>query len=700
VAYDASISRLAASLTLLALAACGDDTEVVVDAGGADGGADALPSVAPPEIPWLEDGISPVMFTPCPEGWREVVDEDGVTTCDPYPDGEPDDCAFGEAHFVGEPNCRPIGDPCPAGDFATDLPTDGPIVHVNPAATAPGDGSLAAPYASLSEVSFTALAAGTTVALAKGTYEGTLALKAGVQVVGACVAETILTGVDAPVAAVIQVTTTGEPAGVRNVAIVGPSRNGASIRDGRSLFLEGVLIERAHGHGLYLSDPSTSATARSVVVRDTQSEAGGYGRGITVQSGARLEASDLLLLGNHESGLGIGLEGSEAVVTSAAVLDTQPLVDGSYGRGIGVQAGARFEGTEILVAHNHDTGMFIQDPDTEVVLVDAVVRDTLPRGYDDEWGRGLSVEDGASIDATRLLVTRTTDVGLFIGFEGTRATLTDTAILHTEAQRSDLNRGEAMDVQAGANLVANRLLVAHSTYLGMYVSDSDVVLNDAAVVDTRPAEVDGDYGNGIQVWEGATFRASRILISDSHNGGLLSSDLGSQVILTDAVVRNTKPRAYDSLFGMPLRAQARGRLTGERVAVEGGYEVGVFSTDDSTIELSDVSISDIRRSACECPERGFGHAVAAVSGTVRLNHFAVSDAETCGLFVGRLPLLIGTPSLDVESGVVERTSIGACIQVEPYDLDRLRRDVVYRDNEGNLESTMLPVPEPPESIAP
>ena len=131
--------------------------------------------VTPPDIPWLADGVPPIAIAPCPAGWREV-DEEGVITCDPYPEGGPMACAAGEAHFPGDPACTVVGAECPSGDFAIDLPEPGSVVYVRASAAGGGDGSVSTPYSSLAEVPWTALSAGTTVALAKGTYPGVLPL--------------------------------------------------------------------------------------------------------------------------------------------------------------------------------------------------------------------------------------------------------------------------------------------------------------------------------------------------------------------------------------------------------------------------------------------------------------------------------------------------------------------------------------------
>jgi hypothetical protein len=47
---------------------------------------------------------------------------------------------------------------------------------------------------------------------------------------------------------------------------------------------------------------------------------------------------------------------------------------------------------------------------------------------------------------------------------------------------------------------------------------------------------------------------------------------------------------------------------------------------------------------------------------------------------------------------VAESAIGACVQVEGYDLSRLMTDVSYRDNGANLQATSLPVPEPLEEV--
>ncbi|MCZ7681308.1 MAG: DUF1565 domain-containing protein [Sandaracinaceae bacterium] len=181
-----------AALTL-ALAACGGT------AGGADAGTDAPalrdagPTLAPasPNIPWLADGVPPIApptFTPCPEGWREVTDESGPTRCDPYPsEGARTDCPEGQAHFPGEPSCAPISGECAADGW----PAGGgePTLHVRAGAAPGGDGSRAAPLATIADALARA-AEGSVIAIASGTYEEVLRITSRVTLRGACASGT------------------------------------------------------------------------------------------------------------------------------------------------------------------------------------------------------------------------------------------------------------------------------------------------------------------------------------------------------------------------------------------------------------------------------------------------------------------------------------------------------------------------------
>jgi len=668
------------------LTACGGDDVgpadgAVLDAES-DGGLD-VPNVAPPDIPWLDDGVPPLMFTPCPEGWREVT-EAGVTTCDPYPEGGPSECAFGEAHFVGEPGCRPVGDPCPAGDWPAELPSDDSVVFVQAGASG-GDGSRSAPFGRLDEVPWGVRGTGWTVALAKGSYEGVLPLRAGVQVIGACVAETHLSGIGLPVSGVLMVTSRGEPASVRNLSIVDAPQFGVDVADGGALSLLGVAIVRATGVGLRVSDGASEVEATDVLVEGTRPFADGrLGQGVDIRA-ARFVGTRLVVAANHAVGLG-GRSGANVTLTDVAVAGTESQqFDATYGDGVTALGGTQLAATRLWVAGNRTTGVVARGSST-ITLADAVVRDTRAQERDGNYGSGLFVGDGAHLEATRLLASHNRMAGV-LALDGGSITLSDVVVHDTQGQERDGTLGRGIGVQS-SRLEATRLLVSDNRDAGIFIAepDSRATLTDVVVRDTD--------GGGLIAQSGVRLEVTRLLVSGSRHVGVLASSTTGTI--TDAVVRDTRNRLSDGALGYGFSVQYDGDIEASRLRLATSCEVGLF-VGAATFRGSDVEIEHVSRAACDGGERMYGYGAAVFDATATLERFAIRQAETCGLFVVNVR---ADAALDVRHGVVEGSAIGACVQVEGYDLDRLTEDVLYRDNDANLEATMLPVPELPLPFGP
>ncbi|RLB45629.1 MAG: hypothetical protein DRJ42_29520 [Deltaproteobacteria bacterium] len=650
------VSR-ALGAALVVVIGCGDDPSAP-DSGAPDGELDSGSDsgVPGPNIPWLAEGVPPIMLAPCPEGWREVT-VNGVSECDPYPEAGPATCEAGEAHFPGESGCRPIGEACPTGDYADSLPTppptDGSVIYVKAGAAAGGDGSYAMPYGALSEIRWTWLSPGATVALAKGTYEGTLHVKEGVRIVGACVRETRVTGDTDPDSSVATTINGVGEARVENLTIGGAAQEGLRTTGGHSITLEGVLVERTRGVGIAIANPDSVVTLRDAVIRDTQPRAGddGFGQGINIQSGAQLSATRLLVQSNRTTGILAAHDATTVNLTDSVVRDTQPQAsDGGFGTGIAIQYGAQLSATRLLVQGNHGGGVFANGDGTAVNLADTIIRDTASRANDGLFGNGIELQDGAQLFAARLVIRGNRSGGIFADGDGTAVDLTDTVVR-----------------------------------------------------DTAPRTSDDKFGRGIGIQSGAQLTAVRVLVEGNHEIGISLNRDATAVGLSDIVVRDTRPRVSDDSLGRGIHVDYGSRLEGNRLVIEDSHELGVAATEGADVDLRDVSISGVARAACAsttCPEDFHGHAVIAIGAAVRLTRFQIHDADTCGVFVAAGEASSPPAALDLESGTVSASEIGACIQVDGYDTTRLTNDVEYRDNGTNLDTTTLPLPEPPDSITP
>ncbi len=598
---------------------------------------DAAPALPGPDIPWLATGIPPIALTPCPEGWREVTGRD-VTECDPYPEGGPEACGAGEAHFPGEPGCRSIGEACPAGDYAATLPTSGTVIYVKATAGAGGAGTLASPYAQLSEVAWDTLAAGTTVALGKGRYPGHVRLQPGVQVKGACVQETVLTGDPGTTNGVVILTSAGAPATLDNLTISGPPQHAVQAEWGSTLMVTSVLIERARRFSVVAVNADSSITLTDTVIRDTLVDPG----------------------------------------------------DGLGGEGIHAQSGGRVEANRLIVDGTGSVGIFVIHAGTLVTLQDSVIRDSVSES-------AIAAIRGARLEAARTLVEGYAAFGVLVAHQNTVATLTDVVIRSPNEGVINGDFRGGIHASMGARIEATRIVVAHTRGAGVTAENdgTHVILADTVIrdVDAAPSDVFGS--SGLTAATGARVEATRLLVTRTADTGILIGEAGTEVVLFDTAVRDTLPRTDDGTSGRGIQAQDGARIEASRIHVSGSHEVGVLAVTTAVLELSDVSVTNTDVAACAsgtCAATPFGYGLVSVGAAVSMTRFEIRDSAICGFLLTPYESTMDPASVDLATGVVSGSAIGACVQVDGYDLDRLTNGVVYVDNTTNLDSTMLPVP--------
>jgi len=632
------LGRVVVVVLISVLAACGDDD--TPDDAATDAGADTM---EPDPVPWLMAGEPPIAapaLSPCPTGWHEDDDE-GLATCAPYPATGVADCPAGQAHFPGAAGCEAVGDVCPSGVFADDLPASGTVLFVDPAAAAGGDGTRGAPFSRLGDVSWSTLAAGTTVALGKGSHDGSIPLRPEVRVIGACTAETTLSGVDAPVPAVVSASRAGEPGIIRNVTITSPNQVGVlADGDGRQLHLDGVVIEGARDFGVRAYRDGR-VTGENVVIRDGLPGLGDM-RGISVyaEDGAVVELTRVVIERARELGaIALG-EGASVSLFDALVRDTEQDSRGVFGRGVEAQGGGAIRLERALVVDNVAAGVFVDDPGSTAILSDVVIRGT--RGLATETcGYGLQVREGGLADVSRTV------------FEGNEC----------------------------AGILSSHL-------------DTVVTLNDVVVRDTASQASTGMFGRGIAAQRGGRVDATRLVVRRNRDTGIGATGSDTHVTLADARIEAMVPLDGGE-HGSGLHVQ-EGRLDGSGVIVRDTYAAGVAVLIGGRVALEDVSIRGVEAQACAastCPIRTYGYgAITDSASTLRLERFLIREASLCGL------LIDGTASVDAVAGEISDSAIGACIQAEGFDLGRIMEDVRYRDNGTSLDSTSLPIPEPRSGV--
>lgn len=677
--------------SLIALvSACPDDPDGDGDTDGdmdsdADGDGDSDIEIEPPAPP------EPPVLTPCPPGWREVESEDseGVITCDPWPEGGPEDCAIDEAHFPGEPGCIRIGTACPAGEWAEDLPADAPILYVLDGAPVGGDGTQASPLSTIAAAMDEA-ESGTIIALSKGTFDEEVTVSSGVTLWGACVAETQVNCPEpADFRATININGTGTV--VRNLRVSG-ARSGIRVEGlTTSAHLEDVAVYRSTNVGIALTE-NASASGQSVVVRDTQAFEGGVvGRGLQVYYGAYFEATRIAFENNRDQGVIAQDELSTMILTDIVIRGTQQGVGNAYGYGLNVGYGARAEVTRAVIEENWDTEVLVTDDAATMMLTDAVVRDT--RTSDTSGtGRGVQVQRSAVAHLSRVSVEGNEQVGIQAYGMNSSITMTDVVVLDSRSDE-DGKFGQGLQVDGGASAEVVRALIERNQNFGVGVfgTGTSLTATDLIIRHTRQPDLE-EGGLGLVVADRGQTEMTRAIFDANQSSGALIRGAGSAAILTDTSITNTASDD-DGEFGRGLTVDGGATAEVLRATIVRNRDVGVLASEEgTTVRLNEVEVRETRERECArdtCADEGAGHGMSVRDDAhVDATGIIVSQSALCGVQLA----LGGT--MDLHNGVIDDNPIGANVQTEDFDWDRLLDNVTFSDNERDFDSVFLPVPDP------
>jgi len=401
-------------------------------------------------------------------------------------------------------------------------------------------------------------------------------------------------------ALVVRDTRAGEPDGTFGRGLVAQS--------GASVMVERVLLERNRDVGAYASGPGTALTMMDAIVRDTRAREsdGAFGRGLSVQSAASAVADRALFDGNRDTGVYVHGTGTVVTLSHAVVRNTLAQEsDGTGGRGLAVQSGATAGATRVLIDHNRDVGVFAQDVSTTLTLDDAVVRDTQSQLNDGTSGRGLDAEDGSAVVASRVLFERNRDVGIYANVAGTTLTLEDAIVRDTQGRQSDGAFGRGLSVEAGASVAGARTLLERNrdSAVSALGAGTMLTLEDAVLRDTMSQDSDGTHGRGISLQAGASAHAVRVVLERNRQVGAYADGDGTTLTLEDAIVRDTSPAECGALCVFGAGAVGVGCFEGaavraERFVVSRAALCGVQVALGGALDLSNGEVRESAIGAC------------------------------------------------------------------------------------------------------
>jgi hypothetical protein len=356
------------------------------------------------------------------------------------------------------------------------------------------------------------------------------------------------------------------------------------------------------------ADATVLVRAADVVLGNLR--VGGPRQGIRVRSGS-VELQGVLISGAAKSALLVA-EGGTVSGSDVVVRDTRGRSDdGLYGFGIEVRARAEAALTGVVVEACRDVGVYVAGT---LALDRAVIRDTVAddRG---SGGVGLLVDEGGRATVSVALVERSSTAGVSALARSDLA-LTDVVVRGTQPRPIDGMLGRGIEVGGPASVTATRVLVSDNMEAGVILFDAaSVTIAGAVISGTRPEQASADYGGGVEVVGGSDLVLRGVLVLDNRDVGIAAWDDGTSVDLEDVTVRGTRSERSNAYGGDGVVAQGGARVEASRLLVEGNRSRGIAAWSGSRLALTDVEVRDTASAEADL-RRGRGLEVTAGSEAV------------------------------------------------------------------------------------
>ncbi len=338
----------------------------------------------------------------------------------------------------------------------------------------------------------------------------------------------------------------------------------------------------------------------------------------------------------------------------------------------------------VVISSVDDAGIVLRGS-ARLSGTDVSIRDVALAGLPSDSGTGIRLEGAGELDLDRVAVRESTGgiwVGTF-GSSGSMGALRDVVISSTT------NAGL---ICVGCELTVERIVIENANGAAMLAQNGRMTLTDAVIRDVGPDPTFGAIGRAVFA-EGTNLNATRVWIERATEQAVTVGNGTGELLLQDAVITETRSTSGDLRYGRALAVDRSARAHLERALITDNRDVAVVGFGSGTqIELVDTRVLSTRERECattNCPDAPAGIGVGAYMGAqLRAERFAIRDAALCGL------QLATDGRVDLDMGEVSGCPVGACVQVDGYDLTRLSATVDYYDNGANLQATTLPVPTP------
>lgn len=609
------------------------------------------------------------------------------------------------------PPCLPDPADCSDDEYGDAALSEGDgVVFVNAASGSDSaQGSRAAPFRTIGKA-LTEVGPGDTIAVAAGKYIETLSIHKPLNLFGRCAAMVRLEfhgGVTTATVSVSGIKLETEVF-LRGISI-GGSGYGVEVLGKLPVALERVHVSGATAFGLTVDGAGASLRAESVVVTGTLPvpTSHTFGRGLDIENGGHAALTDVRLTANTD--LGLYAMGAATSVTAVRLLVDGTLARASnlqFGQGIFAHLGAAVALQNVRVSANRTVGVYLFDKGTSLDAQGLVVDGTLAQQSDKRLGRGLTLQAGAHAQLQACRLTANRDIALSMDDTGTTLQASLLLVDGTLPQANDNQSGRGINAQYGATMVLHNTRLHENREIGLYASGGGTeVIATQLVVDGTLAQVsDKTLGRGVAAQSGAKLQLSDVLLSANRHVGVSVSDEGTELVATRLLVTATLPQDHDQRFGWGIAVQAGAfaRVVASRIC--NTREAGLFASAASVV-LFGVSVCDTRFAVSDKTGGSAIWLAAASNGTITASTLTGNQGVALAVDQSHVQVRDSVALLTTSSQYSEITSAGTATGTKTTMADGVLLHAAVNASieqcllSGNLRAGMLVESSPHARIA-
>lgn len=176
---------------------------------------------------------------------------------------------------------------------------------------------------------------------------------------------------------------------------------GIGLDSGADVSLDSVRLSANHHIGFFVDGSNTAAAIARLLIDGTlpQKSDNASGVGLLMRKGAQVTLEDARLSGNCHIGLNAEGAATQLHANRLVIGGTLPQQsDKKYGFGVSLTAGAAVVVQDARISANHGCGLALDWTGTTLAARRILVDGTLPEQSSKEYGRGLALQYGATVE--------------------------------------------------------------------------------------------------------------------------------------------------------------------------------------------------------------------------------------------------------------------------------------------------------------